>query len=401
MCFACHDSLGTGSIFKSAAELTAVPANDPARDTWYSHPVTSSSTHTSDANNEFGGVLNRHSTCSDCHDAHAATNVAPVEGAKGWSASGTIAGASSVKVTNHAGSGPTYELVQGPTSLTDTGTLGGGTPATFEYELCFKCHSGFTQLLSHSAEPAASHPSWWSLDKGIELDPLNAKSFHPVEAAGTNQTPAMTASLSGPSTYKLWTFTTTDTVRCANCHAGPTTPATGTTPDTLLPVHASSQRGILVAPYRDRELKPANEAYAAADSALCYLCHAEAPMTDPSATTATNFSGKPGAPYAATFQSLHALHLAGIAANSTGTSGDIDTPGAGQGNAVCAECHYRLHSTALAYNIGDRGNTGLVNFAPDVLPDNGTLTWTSTGVGQGSCTMTCHGYTHKAVTYGP
>ncbi len=401
LCFTCHDSKGSGSVFKTAAELAGVPANDPAQDAWYSHLVTSPTTHTGDATNEFGGVLNRHSTCSDCHDSHNATETAPVEGSQGWSASGSISGASSVKVTNHLGSGPTYELVQGPTTLTGTGAITGGVTGSFEYQLCFKCHSGFTQLTSHASEPAASRPSWWALDKGIELDPLNATSFHPVEARGTNQTPAMTLSLAGASTYKLWNFTATDTVRCTNCHAGPTTPPAGTTSDALLPVHASSQRGILVAPYRDRQLKPAGETYASADSALCYLCHAEAPMTDPTATTATNFAGTPGAPFAATYQSLHALHLAGIGTLSTGTAGAIDTPGAGPGNATCAECHFRLHSTALAYNLNDRGNTRLVNFAPDVIPAGGTLSWTSTGVSQGSCTLTCHGYTHKAVAYGP
>ena len=401
LCFTCHDDKGSGSVFKTEAELSGIPANDAANGAWYSHPVTSTSGHTSDATNEFGGKSNRHATCSDCHNSHSATDVAPAQGPDGWSASGGIADASSVKVTNHAGSGPTYRLVQGPTTLSDAGSLDGGTSAAHEYELCLKCHSGFTQLRSHSAEPAASHPSWWALDKGLELDPLNAVSFHPIEAAGTNRTPAMTASLKGESTYKLWNFSATDTVRCTNCHAGPDTPAKGTTPDQLLPVHASSQRGILLAPYRDRDLKPAKEPYAAADFALCYLCHADAPMSDPTATSATNFNGTPAAPYAATFQSLHALHLAGTATVSTGLAGDIDTPGAGQGNATCAECHFRLHSTAIAYNTGDRGNSRLVNFAPDVLPYNGTLSWTSTGVGQGGCTLVCHGYTHNAVTYTP
>ena len=94
-----------------------------------------------------------------------------------------------------------------------------------------------------------------------------------------------------------------------------------------------------------------------------------------------------------------AAPLTGIANVSTGTSGDIDTAGAGQGDAICAECHFRLHSTAQAYDATDRSNPRLVNFAPDVVPANGTLSWTSTGIGQGSCTLTCHGYTHVGTTY--
>ncbi len=400
-CLGCHDADGTGSSLTTESEWFGIPANDPSSGAWYSHQIASPSAHTSDTADEFGGISNRHSACADCHDAHAATNAAPKEGSDGWSASGAIAGASSVKVTNHAGSAPAYALVQGPVTIDSDGTLQGGIAASFEYELCFKCHSGFTDLPSHASGPSASHPSWWALDKGRELDPLNAVSFHPVESAGMNQTDAMAASLAGTSPYKLWNFKSTETIRCTNCHAGPDTPADGTRPDALLPSHASNERGILLAPYRDRDLKPANEAYAAADFALCFLCHAEAPMADASSTTATNFSGTPGAPYASSLQSLHALHLAGTATDSTGTSGDIDKAGAGQGNAVCAECHFRLHSTALAFKGDDRGNSRLVNFAPNVATVEGTPSWVSTGVGQGGCTLTCHGYAHNAVKYGP
>jgi hypothetical protein len=100
--------------------------------------------------------------------------------------------------------------------------------------------------------------------------------------------------------------------------------------------------------------------------------------------------------------SLHQKHLTITGGKGNGGT-DIDTPGAGQGNAVCAECHFRIHGTALAYQVGDRQNTRLVNFAPNVLPDgvSGVLKWTSTGVGTGTCTLTCHGYDHQAKSYGP
>ena len=51
---------------------------------------------------------------------------------------------------------------------------------------------------------------------------------------------------------------------------------------------------------------------------------------------------------------------------------DIDTPGAGQGNATCAECHFRTHGTALADGRPEP-EKGLVNFAPNVQPLNGAL----------------------------
>ena len=88
---------------------------------------------------------------------------------------------------------------------------------------------------------------------------------------------------------------------------------------------------------------------------------------------------------------------------------DIDTAGDGQGNAICAECHFRLHSTTN--KVGAQTLTGdpvtgsrLVNFAPNVQPlggVGGTLSWTSTGIGSGSCTLTCHGKDHTGYTYSP
>ncbi len=73
-----------------------------------------------------------------------------------------------------------------------------------------------------------------------------------------------------------------------------------------------------------------------------------------------------------------------------------------RGRAICAECHYRLHSTALAYDGDgvDRGvnNERLVNFAPNVRSNSGELTWAAGP--SGSCTLTCHGESHGNETYG-
>jgi hypothetical protein len=206
----------------------------------------------------------------------------------------------------------------------------------------------------------------------------------------------MALSLSGTSPYKQWNFTTTSTVRCVNCHGDPqkwdsTLPLGGTDATAAggdLAPHTSQYRGILIQNYQDRVLKPAGELYTASDSALCLVCHAEEGLVS-SSSSATNFR-------------LHQEHLTGIAGKGNGGT-NIDTPGDGQGNAICAECHFRIHGTALAYQVGDRTNTRLVNFAPDVLPDgaSGVLKWTSTGVSTGTCTLTCHGYDHQAKVYGP
>jgi hypothetical protein len=287
----------------------------------------------------------------------------------GWTVSGALEGASGVGVTNGAaGSAPAYAL----------------RPATLEYELCFKCHSGYTQLPAQDA----SHPSRWALDKAIELNPANV-SYHPVEAAGRNQTGAMGLSLSGTSPSKLWAFETTSTIRCLNCHGDSelANPATPPAADATLDNHAGPNRGILIAPYRDRDLKTANELYDADDFSLCYTCHAEAPMVDTSGDVRydTNYN-------------WHGLHLNAMAFNGTGGR-DIDVDGAGQGNATCAECHFRTHGTAYAVD-GQAPAKGLVNFSPNIQPFNGELEFVpATPTSLGTCTLTCHGKPHDSYVY--
>jgi predicted CXXCH cytochrome family protein len=372
LCFTCHDGSGALSDVQSDWSSPSLPANDPATSSWYSHPSTDASAadHVSDKENEFGGALERHAACADCHQPHHADATKPVNTVAGWTASGAIKGASGVSVVNGAArTAPTYTL---------------NTSSAFEYELCFKCHSGFTQLPAQ--DPA--RPSRWALDKAIELNPANL-SYHPVEAAGKNQTNAMALSLAGTSPYKLWNFETNETVRCLNCHgdSAVASPASPPPADSRLDNHAGPNRGMLIANYKDRVLKPRGQLYLAQDFALCYTCHAEEPMVDDSGDVRydTNFN-------------FHGYHLTNLGYNGSGGV-DIDTLGAGQGNATCAECHFRTHGTALATG-GQEPEKGLVNFAPNVRPLNGTLSFVpATSSTLGTCTMTCHGKPHDRYVY--
>ncbi len=373
LCLSCHDGLGASTDVKGQLSDPAHPANDPATRSYYRHDTTVTTNHTASTDNEFGGVSNRHTECGDCHSGHKASPTDTTETIGGWGASGRIAGASGVSVVNGpAGTAPAYSFLDGD-----------GSPVVAEYQLCLKCHSGFTSLPSNDG----FSPSQYVLDKGVELNPNNA-SFHPVEAMGANQTVMMSSSLAGSSPYKLWNFTTSGTVRCTNCHAGegsystaPTTPVGGD-----LAPHASSNRGILLQNYRDRELKSSNEYYDASDFALCYLCHSEAPFVQGGDATDTNFV-------------YHGMHVSDIRGEGAGGT-DIDTPGAGAGNALCAECHYRPHSTAFAPGTQTNSGTRLVSFAPDVQPNRaGVLSWTQGATGHGTCSLLCHGMNHTNMPY--
>ena len=343
VCFTCHD--GSGALTNVKAEYTDpnVPANNPANSTWYSHPALATTAHTVDREDEFSGRSNRHAECADCHQPHLSDSTLGVQTTGGWTASGAIKGASGVTVTNSAtaGAAPTYSWQ--PTSV-------------LEYQLCLKCHSGFTQLTSGAR------------DKGIEFNPANG-SYHPVEAKGTNATPKMLVSLNGSSPYKLWNFALEGTVRCTHCHGNPRTREPGApAANARQAPHTSKYEGVLIANYR-RTLKPRDQEYAAADFALCYLCHGEAGITG--TNSATNFS-------------FHEKHVRGIS---------------GEGNAICSECHYQTHSTAIRPTAQTGSTSRLVVFGPSVTPQGGEISWTSTGVGAGTCTLRCHGEGHEGEGY--
>jgi hypothetical protein len=282
----------------------------------------------------------------------------------GWTASTRVASTSGVSVANGtAGTDPTYTLIGGKDA-----------PLTREYQLCFKCHSGFTTL----PDNAGFAPSSELLDKAVEFNPNN-ESFHPIEAPGTNKTPAMTASLAGTG------FTTDSTIRCSNCHASDSQAVAPLAAGADLAPHASKFQGILLQNYRSRVLKSASEGYDAADFALCLSCHDGSPFAVRGTNAASNFA-------------LHGKHLTALAGKGSGGT-DIDTPGAGQGNAICAECHFRLHSTTFQVPGQSIDGSRLVNFAPDVTPSGGRLAWTPGAPGDNSCTLTCHGHQHEGSTY--
>ncbi len=146
---------------------------------------------------------------------------------------------------------------------------------------------------------------------------------------------------------------------CASCHAS----------------HRASNPYLLSSVYRASPLRLSGEAYRAADFGLCYSCHSgaqQAAIEDTTGTsTGTNFP-------------KHGFHLQSIGAYGSGGT-DIDVPGGGEGNALCAECHSNLHGTS-----GD--TRGLVKFAPDVVQYNGLpIAYDAT---TGTCTLTCHGVGH-------
>ena len=151
---------------------------------------------------------------------------------------------------------------------------------------------------------------------------------------------------------------------CASCHSP----------------HRASETYLTVNVYRTNPLRAAAEPYSGADFTLCITCHVETPFADTSGSPndATQFAG-------------HGYHMGDIMNEGLGGL-DIEAPGDGQGNALCAECHYNLHGLPTS-------ERGLVQFAPDVQPypaTGGTITWDPQAQ---TCTLTCHGKDHDSLTF--
>lgn len=389
-CLACHD--GTGASSNVAAQYSGSGANAPESRSYYTHDAlavntghlaaSSDDAGSSVAANEFMGVANRHSDCVDCHNPHSAA-VSPMsqqwtDGGgtnRGWGISGALKTVSVVLAQADTASA----FVPWAVSTGDT--------RNYEYQLCLKCHSGFTVLAAN--DPWRPSRDW--LDKAAEINPATPgnNSMHPIMAPGTNQTETMTASLQGTSAQKLWRFATTDTVRCAHCHAGG---ATTEGPRQVLNTHTSPNRGILLAPYRDRDLMAWSATADTARFALCFTCHTDVPfVSNTSSGTAFQFH----------YEHFGVVKGSGIPADAL--TATIDTPGAGNGHALCSECHFRLHSTVN--KTGKSGpqtidGTRLVNFAPNVEPVGGRIEWTArAGSTPGTCTLKCHGVVHNGTAY--
>lgn len=400
-CLGCHDGTGaaTNVLLEYSDTATGGMLNNPADRAYYTHDALAVNTgHVASSSdedgssvvvNEFFGVSNRHSDCVDCHNPHSVTATPQstqqfeLGSSRGWAVSGALRGVSVV-----LGQPDTTSAFVARASTGDTWTVGAVSvliPPNSEYELCLKCHSSFTLLAAN--DPAAPSRDWLNKRDEIDSDINVNMSFHPITRKGTNHSETMTANLAGPSTYKVWKFSDTDTVRCTNCHAaGAVAGGAGQ----LLAPHASANRGILLAPYRDRALLQATDAVDLGRFALCFTCHTDVPFKNQT-TSGTGFR-------------YHFEHTAQV--GGTGNdSGSIDSLGAGRGHTLCSECHFRLHSTRNAISGQTINGSRLVNFAPNVetvtVAGVPTLQWTPRGSDgtPGTCTLKCHGKVHFGTAY--
>jgi len=183
----------------------------------------------------------RHAECYDCHDPHSANgenpktvnetvNTAP-------KASGKLGKVTGVKVN-------TWPAAWSPVAPGEY-SLG---PVVDEYELCFKCHSGFNG--NFPAPPAGAITE---TDLAREFNPNNP-SYHYLGIPGSS-------SRTAGGTYTA-PFSAGTKLYCTSCHGADGTPVTG--PGAI---HGSDNRYILKAPFSS------NTGNSGTANDLCYRCH--------------------------------------------------------------------------------------------------------------------------------
>ena len=182
------------------------------------HPVDAGgASHVSTETPAPGGKLAAHVVCTDCHNPHTATS----EAASAPAVQGPLAGAWGVAVTNNSKASVDYSEKRG---------------VAYEYQVCFKCHSGWSDVGA-------------SDDTAFDFNPDNA-SVHAVEQTASDSQVPTTTFVGGYSNSTL--------LYCGDCHGNSVaTQAAGP--------HRSDSAPLLVAPLFGA---PADQ-----QGALCYRCH--------------------------------------------------------------------------------------------------------------------------------
>ncbi len=225
-------------------------------------------------------------------------------------------------------------------------------PATYEYEICFRCHGDNTPDSEFVPRVIAS------TNTRLDFDANNA-SFHPVVEMGRGvDVPSLPSSLSPR-------MTASDQIGCTSCHADDEGGSRGP--------HGSDFAPILKERYET--IDGTGESYE--NYALCYRCHERASILADQSFRTRTFRTTPSG-------GGHSGHLAA--------------------GAPCSACH-DPHGVPASGNEAFRptgDHTHLINFDTRIvapLPDGLPPSFKDNGSRSGSCTLVCHGVTHTALSY--
>jgi predicted CXXCH cytochrome family protein len=225
-------------------------------------------------------------------------------------------------------------------------------PATYEYEICLRCHGDDTPDPEFVPRVVAS------TNTRLDFDPGNP-SFHPViERGRVADVPSLPSSLSPR-------MLPSEQIGCTSCHADDEGSSRGP--------HGSSFPPILKERYE--VVDGTSESYES--YALCYRCHERTSILADESFRTRTFRTTPSG-------GGHSGHLAA--------------------GITCSACHdpHGIDATGSSNLSGTGDHTHLINFDSRIVaPLAGAPypVFTDTGASSGSCTLACHGFTHTATSY--
>ncbi|GFO60521.1 hypothetical protein GMST_28460 [Geomonas silvestris] len=152
----------------------------------------------------------KHVECADCHNAHQARPGSNGQGvANGNLGSPALIGAMGVQVPASWPANWTAPAQSAYGALTQKSAAG------FEWQVCFKCHSGANANVTAWGGTGAA--AW--TDLGLAFNPNN-KSAHPVVVSLNNQVGSTgTKALAASQMVAPWKNVGTQTMTCSDCHA--------------------------------------------------------------------------------------------------------------------------------------------------------------------------------------
>lgn len=237
MCLGCHDGSRQGA--SDVATAFARPAAHPTLVRGGEVPVHRDVEGPNELGYNGGAPDLRHAECQDCHDVHTAKQGRHLAGSA--LAGPALNGAIGVNVRRW----PLAPMAGPAAADFDPVRLVSGMSE--EWQLCFKCHSGYTSLKPLDAAGVASR------DVAAEFNPQNG-SFHGA---------VIRPRTSGRVAFKPGSAWAADSrLNCTDCHGNDD-------PDQAAAAgpHGSRHQGILIRPFTDRTGLPGT------DDDLCFSCH--------------------------------------------------------------------------------------------------------------------------------
>lgn len=219
-CYRCHSKTtdAVGGTVKPAAGrdwYNAAAMTTAAEDTFsafngktYGHlPGNYSGIHKPTTTDETFAYIsaNKHVECADCHDPHMAQKTVHTAGTNAIAATSPLNGIEGVAT-------PAWPAIWTAPAQSAYGAA--PVAATYEWQVCFKCHSGAN---SNVATWGGTLAAAWT-DLGLEFNPNN-RSVHPVVSSLNNQTGELAPKAEiATAMVAPWTAVGTQTMFCSDCH---------------------------------------------------------------------------------------------------------------------------------------------------------------------------------------